>query len=186
MIDWQQFANLRAYFACMYAHPGKKLLFMGSELAQHQEWSHDRSLDWHLLEHAPHRGIQANSCETSMRSIGAPPRCTRSTLPTRDSSGSSWDDRDNSVFSWLRRDASGNFVICVSNLTPVVRHDFRIGVPVAGTYRELLNTDAERYGGGNIGTGDFEAVAVGSHGRDHSIALTLPPLSTVILEQPSS
>ena len=90
-----------------------------------------------------------------------------------------WDDRDSSVFSWLRRDASGNFVICVSNMTPIVRHDFRMGVPTGGMYRELLNTDDERYGGGGILNAEKHAEPHGSHGRDFSIALTLPPLSTV-------
>ena len=182
---WQQFANLRAYFACMYAHPGKKLLFMGSELAQHQEWSHDRSLDWHLLENAPHRGMQA-----LVRDLNTLYQHTPALYEVDFSDAGfewiSWDDRDNSVLSWLRRDASGNFVICVSNLTPIVRHDFRIGVPMSGTYRELINTDDERYSGSGIGNRDLEAVAVGDHGRDHSIALTLPALSTVILGQPSS
>jgi 1,4-alpha-glucan branching enzyme len=178
--DWQRFANLRAYLANMYAHPGKKLLFMGSELAQHREWSHDRSLDWHLLEHAPHRGMQA-----LVRDLNALYQCTPA-LYEVDFSGEGfewidWDDRDNSVLSWLRRDASGKFVICVSNLTPIVRHDFRMGVPEDGTYHELLNTDDERYGGSGIGNTEMHAGQHGNHGRDYSIALTLPPLSTVIL-----
>jgi len=178
--DWQRFANLRAYLANMYAHPGKKLLFMGSELAQHREWSHDRSLDWHLLEHAPHRGMQA-----LVRDLNALYQGT-SALYAVDFAGEGfewidWDDRDNSVFSWLRRDASGNFVICVSNMTPIVRHDFRMGVPAGGDYRELLNTDDEHYGGSGIRNTDRHAEQHGSHGRDYSITLTLPPLSTVIL-----
>jgi 1,4-alpha-glucan branching enzyme len=178
--DWQRFANLRAYLANMYAHPGKKLLFMGSELAQHREWSHDRSLDWHLLEHAPHRGMQA-----LVRDLNALYQCTPA-LYEVDFSGQGfewidWDDRDNSVLSWLRRDASGKFVICVSNLTPIVRHDFRVGVPADGTYHELLNTDDERYGGSGIGNPEVHAGQHGSHGRDHFIALILPPLSTVII-----
>jgi 1,4-alpha-glucan branching enzyme len=164
----------------MYAHPGKKLLFMGSELAQHREWSHDRSLDWHLLEFAPHQGVQA-----LVRDLNVLYRNTPALFEIDFTDAGfewiSWDDRDNSVLGWLRRDTSGNFVICVSNLTPVVRHDFRIGVPLGGTYGEHLSTDNERYGGSGISNADIEAETRGSHGRDFSIALTLPPLSTVIL-----
>jgi len=178
--EWQRYANLRAYYACMYAHPGKKLLFMGSEIAPYDEWSHDRSLDWHLLQYAPHRGIQ-----DLVRNLNALYRSTPA-LYEIDFTGDGfewidWGDRDNSVLSWLRRDRSGNFVICVSNLTPVVRHDFRIGVPMAGTYRELLNTDDLLYGGSGLLNADRQAGAPGSHGRDCSITLTLPPLATVIL-----
>jgi len=178
--EWQRYANLRAYYACMYAHPGKKLLFMGSEIAPYDEWNHDRSLDWHLLQHAPHRGIQ-----DLVRNLNALYRSTPA-LYEIDFTGDGfewidWSDRDDSVLSWLRRDRSGNFVICVSNLTPVVRHDFRIGVPMAGTYRELLNTDDLLYGGSGLLNADRQAGAPGSHGRDCSITLTLPPLATVIL-----
>ena len=178
--DWQRFANLRAYLANMYAHPGKKLLFMGSEIAQHREWSHDRSLDWHLLEHAPHQGMQ-----TLVHDLNALYRCTPPLYEVDFSADGfewiDWDDRDSSILSWLRRDTSGNFVICVSNMTPIVRHDFRMGVPTGGTYRELLNTDDERYGGSGIRNAEMHAGQQGSHGREFSIALTLPPLSTVIL-----
>ena len=178
--EWQRFANLRAYLASMYTHPGKKLLFMGSELAPYDEWNHDRSLDWHLLEFAPHRGVQS-----LVRDLNALYRGTPALYEIDfDAAGFewiNWDDRDNSVLSWLRRDASGNFVISVSNLTPVVRHDFRIGVPAGGRYRELLTTDDGRYGGSGVLNGEIEASSPGMHGRDFSIALTLPPLATVIL-----
>jgi 1,4-alpha-glucan branching enzyme len=178
--EWQRFANLRAYLASMYTHPGKKLLFMGSELAPYDEWNHDRSLDWHLLDYAPHRGVQS-----LVRDLNALYRGTPALYEIDFSAAGfewiNWDDRDNSVLSWLRRDTSGNFVISVSNLTPVVRHDFRIGVPVGGRYRELLSTDDGRYGGSGVLNGDIEAGTPGMHGRDFSIALTLPPLATVIL-----
>ena len=178
--EWQRLANLRAYLAGMYAHPGKKLLFMGSELAPYDEWNHDRSLDWHLLQHAPHRGVQALVRELNALYRGTP------ALYEIDFDGAgfewiNWDDRDNSVFSWLRRGTSGDFVICVSNMTPVVRHDFRIGVPAGGRYRELLNTDDERFGGSGVLNGEVEAARTGMHGRDFSISLTLPPLATIIL-----
>jgi 1,4-alpha-glucan branching enzyme len=178
--DWQRFANLRAYLTGMYAHPGKKLLFMGSEIAQHQEWGHDRSLDWHLLEHAPHRGVQA-----LVRDLNALYRRTPALYEIDFNDAGfewiSWDDRDNSVLIWLRRDASGNFVICVSNLTPVVRHDFRMGVPEGGMYRELINSDDLKYGGSGVLNHDVAAQQHGSHGREYSLVVALPPLSTIIL-----
>ena len=183
--EWQRFANLRAYLASMYAHPGKKLLFMGSELAQYQEWSHDRSLDWHLLEYAPHRGVQDLVRNVNALYSGTP------ALHEVDFSDAgfewiAWDDRDNSVFSWLRRDASGNNIVaCICNLTPVVRRDFRIGLPLGGAWRELLNTDDERFGGSGIRNDELTAERERSHGRDYSIVLTLPALSSLILA-PSS
>jgi 1,4-alpha-glucan branching enzyme len=178
--DWQRFANLRAYLAGMYAHPGKKLLFMGSELAQQSEWNHDRSLDWQLLEHAPHWGMQA-----LIRDLNALYRSTPALYEIDFAPAGfewiAWDDRDNSVLIWRRLDASGNFVICVSNLTPVVRHDFRIGVPEGGRYHEIMNTDDEKYGGSGVGNDDVEAEPVGSHGREYSVAVTLPALATLML-----
>ena len=178
--DWQRFANLRAYFASMYTHPGKKLLFMGSEIAQFQEWSHDRSLDWHLLEYEAHQGVQELLRNLNALYRGTPP------LYEVDFSDEGfewidWGDRDNSVFSWIRRDASGNFVISISNLTPVVRQGFRLGVPSNGSYRELLNTDDERFGGSGVRNCALESEHVSSHGRDHSVSLSLPPLATIIL-----
>jgi 1,4-alpha-glucan branching enzyme len=179
--DWQRFANLRAYLGSMYAHPGKKLLFMGSELAPYDEWSHDRSLDWHLLEYAPHQGVQL-----LVRDLNALYRGTPALYEIDFTDAGfewiDWGDRDNSVFSWLRRDASGNFVICVSNMTPVVRHDFRIGVPAGGRYRELLNTDDSRYGGSGLVNGELDSSNNAMHGRDFSVELTLPALATVIME----
>ncbi len=180
--DWQQFANLRAYFGFMFAHPGKKLLFMGSELAQRQEWSHDRSLDWHLLEHASHSGVQRFVCD-----LNALYRCTPA-LHEADYTPAGfewldWNDRDNSILSWLRRAGDGSQVVCVTNLTPVVRHAFRIGVPEAGRYEEILNSDDPRYGGSGIRNAAVTADAPGVHGRPVSIALQLPPLATVILKR---
>ncbi len=179
--EWQRFANLRAYFANMYAHPGKKLLFMGSELAQYQEWSHDRCLDWHLLEHALHSGVQ-----NLVRNLNNLYRRTPALYELDFSdAGFEWiecNDRDNSVLSWIRRDKSGGFVICITNFTPVVRNDYRIGVPRTGGYRELLNTDAETYGGSGISNTSMTAETVASHNRPHSLSLALPALATLILE----
>jgi 1,4-alpha-glucan branching enzyme len=180
--DWQRFANLRAYYGSMYAHPGKKLLFMGGEIAQSAEWNHDQSIDWHLLEYAPHQGVQA-----LIRDLNALYRKTPA-LHEVDftSNGFEWidlDDRENSVFSWLRRDASGGFVVCVVNMTPVVREGYRIGVPEAGRYRVVLDSDDARYGGSGTGAGVVDSTDQPHHGRPCSIEMSLPPLATLILEK---
>jgi 1,4-alpha-glucan branching enzyme len=180
--DWQRFANLRAYYGFMFGHPGKKLLFMGAELAQSNEWSHDRSLDWHLLEHAPHRGMQA-----LIRALNRVYRATPA-LYEVDFDGAGfewleWQDRDNSVFAWVRRDRSGGCVVCVANFTPVARQGYRLGMPVGGAYRALLNTDAADYGGSGLHLADgLHTEPHPSHGRAHSLRLTLPPLATIILQ----
>ncbi|SNS54497.1 1,4-alpha-glucan branching enzyme [Noviherbaspirillum humi] len=178
--DWQRFANLRAYYGFMWGHPGKKLLFMGGEFAQRDEWNAERSLDWHLLEQAPHRGVQrlVRDLNAVYRHFGA--------LHQRDASpqGFDWlvqDDAENSVFAFLRRNEREEFVLVVSNFTPVPRHGYRIGVPVAGRYREIINTDQSVYGGSGLGNGLLEAEPVASHGRAYSLGLTLPPLSTLML-----
>jgi 1,4-alpha-glucan branching enzyme len=182
--DWQQFANLRAYFGFMYAHPGKKLLFMGSELAQRKEWNHDRSLDWHLLEHAPHAGVQRFVADLNAL-YQRTPALHEIDFSPEGFEWLDWNDRQNSVLSWLRRSRDGSQVICVTNLTPVVRHAFRIGVPEAGRYGELLNSDDQRYGGSGIHNPAVVADAPGVHGRHVSIELQLPPLATVILKRES-
>ena len=180
--DWQRFANLRAYYGSMYAHPGKKLLFMGAEIAQSAEWNHDASIDWHLLEFAPHQGVQA-----LIRDLNSLYRATPA-LHEVDFTGNGFEwielnDRENSVFSWIRRDASGGFVVCIVNMTPVVRDGYRIGVPEHGSYRVALDTDNERYGGSGVGAHVIEASANPHHGRPCSLELTLPPLATLILEK---
>ena len=179
--DWQQFANLRAYFGSMFCHPGKKLLFMGAELAQRREWDHDHSLDWHLLEYPSHNGVQK-----LVRDLNKLYRETPA-LYQLDFSQSGfewidWEDRDSSVFSWLRRDRNGNIVVCVTNFTPVIRYDYRIGVPIGGDYTEVINTDSAEYGGSNMGNaGGTAAENLSSNGRPYSLKLTLPPLTTLIL-----
>ena len=179
--DWQKFANLRAYFGSMYAHPGKKLLFMGSEIAPHNEWNHDQSLDWHLLEFAPHSGIQnlVRDLNIVYRDI---PALHQVDFSDDGFEWIEWGDSDNSILSWIRRDRSGGFVVCVTNFTPVVRQDFRLGVPEPGNYRELINTDLQQYGGTNIYNPDIVASEAGTHGRTHSISVTIPALATLILE----
>jgi 1,4-alpha-glucan branching enzyme len=179
---WQRFANLRAYYGFMWGHPGKKLLFMGGEIAQEREWNHDVSLDWHLLDDPFHRGVQ-----TLMRDLN---RVYREfpALHERDTeaAGFQWlvaDDADNSVIAWARRgEDERQVVIVVSNFTPVPREGYRIGVPRPGFYREVLNTDAALYGGSNMGNmGGVTAEESESHGQPCSLTLTLPPLATVML-----
>ncbi|MNM73229.1 1,4-alpha-glucan branching enzyme GlgB [compost metagenome] len=180
---WQRFAGLRAYYGFMWTHPGKKLLFMGGELAQWQEWNHDAELDWALLDHTMHRGMH-----TLVRDLN---RLYRElpALHALDHSpeGFQWvvgDDNHNSVFAWLRRAAPGSreVVLVVVNMTPVPRQGYRIGVPFAGTWQECLNTDAGCYGGSNVGNGGMATAAdVPSHGQPASLALTLPPLATLVL-----
>src|SRR5258706_7307256 len=180
---WQKFANLRAYYAFMFAHPGKKLLFMGDEFAQTTEWNHDQSLPWHLLDHAEHRGVQA-----LVRDLNATYRA-RPELHQRDfeADGFSWvacDDSDASVLAFLRRAHDGErFLLVVCNFTPVIRRDYRLGVPSPGRYREVLNTDSEHYGGSNVGNlGVLSSESVPAHGYPQSLAMSLPPLSTIYFE----
>jgi len=179
--DWQRFANLRAYYGAMFAHPGKKLLFMGNEIAQHKEWNHDQSLDWHLLEHAPHQCIQR-----LVRDLNAVYRDTPALHEVDfDPRGFEWidySDQDSSVLSWIRRDYHGGYVVCVVNLTPIVRKDYRVGVPSGGEFRVLIDTDNPHYGGSGAGPSAVSADAEGHHGRSHSLCLTLPPLATLILQ----
>ena len=182
---WQRFANLRAYLAFMWAHPGKKLLFMGCEFAQDREWNHDTGLDWWLLDNALHRGAQA-----LVRDLNHGYRAHRA-LHARDAEpgGFEWvvlEDAAQSVFAWLRHGGAGDPpVLVVCNFTPVPRQDYRIGVPIAGQWREVLNSDAGPYGGSNMGNdGGRHTDAIASHGHAQSLALTLPPLATVWLAAP--
>lgn len=179
---WQQFANLRAYYGFMWGHPGKKLLFMGCEFAQQAEWNHDRSLDWHLLEHPPHAGMQKLVRDLNNLYKSHP------ALYEQDFSGEGfeWIDHDDSrrsVLSFVRKARDGAMVLVVCNFAPVVHHGFRLGVPAAGQWQERLNTDSQHYGGSNVGTplGAATAEPVHSHGRAQSLVLTLPPLATVFL-----
>lgn len=181
--QWQKFANLRAYFGFMWTHPGKKLIFMGGEFAQAGEWNHDRSLDWHLLESPEHSGMQrlVRDLNTMYREIPALHQLDC------DPAGFEWVDTSNveqSVIAFLRKDRDGRPVLIVSNFTPMPRHDYRIGVPSGGKWVERLNTDAEIYGGSNVGNlGGKEAEEHSVHGRPYSVSLTLPPLATIVLVQ---
>jgi 1,4-alpha-glucan branching enzyme len=180
--DWQRFANLRAYYGFMFGHPGKKLLFMGAELAQQREWSHDRALDWHLLEQPFHRGVQA-----LVRNLNhvyrATPALFENDFSPEGFQWLEWEDRDNSVFAWIRRDRHGGSVVCISNFTPVVRKNYRAGVPTVGAHREILNTDMQDYGGsGLVNSGILQSEPVASHNCSDSLVVTLPPLATIILQ----
>jgi len=180
---WQKFANLRAYFGFMWAHPGKKLLFMGGEFAQEREWNHDTQLDWHLTDDPMHAGVQRlvrdlnrlYRSEPAMHELDCDP------------AGFEWIDASDSeggVFAFLRHSSHRETpMLIVCHFTPVVRRDYRIGVPKAGAWVERLNSDAEAYGGSGVGnSGLVEAEATPSHGRPASLTLTLPPLSILVLQ----
>ena len=177
---WRKFATLRAYLSFMWTHPGKKLLFMGGEIAQPTEWNHDAALTWNLLDDADHAGVQKLVRALNRLYAAEPALHARDTDP----GGFSWivgDDTANSVFVYARygeeRDAP---VVVAVNMTPTPLRDYRIGLPVAGRWRELLNSDAAEFGGSGGGTGDAEAAPEPSHGLPASASLTLPPLGAVI------
>ncbi len=180
--EWLKCANLRAYLGFMWTHPGKKLLFMGQEIGQWREWDHDAVVDWHLLDNPRHRGLQRLVRDLN-RLYRAEPSLHESDA---DPAGFEWvvgDDSTNSVLAFIRRTGEGGRpLLVVSNMTPVPRHHYRLGVPEGGFWRELLNSDADVYGGANIGNaGGREAEAIASHGQPCSLELTLPPLATMVL-----
>ncbi len=179
--EWQKFANLRLLYAYQFAQPGKKLLFMGAELAQWSEWNHESALDWELLKYPAHEGIRRVVADLGALYERQPALHELDASPD----GFEWidaSDRAASVLSFLRKGPGGAPVLFVANFTPVPRHRYRVGVPAAGRWRELLNTDAEIYGGSGQGNyGGVEAEAVAMHGREHSLALVLPPLAAVFL-----
>jgi 1,4-alpha-glucan branching enzyme len=181
--DWQKAATLRALYGFMYSHPGKKLMFMGCEFGQDREWNYDQSLDWHALDKPLHRGLQrfvqdlnrVYRSEHAMHEIDFDP------------AGFQWidcNDSENSVVSFIRRARNADdFVVSVLNFTPVPRDGYRIGVPVAGPYLELVNSDGDLYGGSNVGNGGaIFSEPIASHGCDQSLRLTLPPLGFLLLK----
>jgi 1,4-alpha-glucan branching enzyme len=179
---WQRFANLRAYFGFMWGHPGKKLLFMGGEIAQEREWNHDRELDWPSLQDPMHAGVQRLVRDLNRLHASEPALHQRDCEPN----GFQWtvgDDRANSVFSFLRYAAASNPpILVVSNMTPIPRYGYRIGVPFDGAWREILNSDSEFYGGSNIGNqGEVMAQQFAAHGQPYSVEIILPPLATIYL-----
>ncbi len=181
--DWQKFANLRAYYGFMWTHPGKKLLFMGCEIAQWREWDHNSGLDWHLLQDPRNAGVQALIRDLN-RVYRDNPALHRLDC---EAAGFEWidsQDEANSVLAYLRKsDGDDPPVVIVCNFTPVPRHNYRVGVPEGGDWVELINTDATDYGGSGIGNlGAIAAADSGCHGRPYSLELSLPPLSTLILQ----
>jgi 1,4-alpha-glucan branching enzyme len=178
--DWQKFANLRAYYGLMWGHPGKKLLFMGQEFAQWGEWSEERALDWNLLQYAPHEGMRRLVRDLNFTYRSKP------ALHARDCEGEGFewivgDDQDNSVFAWLRKAPGEKPVAVICNLTPSYHESYELSLPVAGRWREILNTDAEIYGGSGKGNGGrVEAHDTGSGWA--KAGLTLPPLAVIMLE----
>jgi 1,4-alpha-glucan branching enzyme len=185
---WQRFANLRALYGYMWAHPGKKLLFMGQEFAQEGEWSHERSLDWHLLEQAEHAAIHRLVRDLNRVYRGEPALWERDFAPD----GFWWlevNDADSNVLAFVRAGAVGQggggerrLIVCACNNSPVVRDRYRVGLPCGGAWRELLNTDSVDYGGGNVGNArPIAAEDAPWHHQSHSAELTLPPLSVLWL-----
>ena len=179
---WQQFANLRAYYGFMWAHPGKKLLFMGCEFAQGKEWDHDKELDWHQLDIHWHSGVQQLIKDLNSLYRNTP------ALYEKDcqADGFCWLDHENSqqsVYSFIRYgEDKTQPVIVVCNFTAQAHHNFTLGVPIEGRYREVLNSDAEIYGGSNQGNlGEIRSQKLAYQGQAHSIKITVPPLSTVML-----
>jgi 1,4-alpha-glucan branching enzyme len=181
---WQKHATLRALYGYMYAHPGKKLMFMGAEFGQWREWNYDASLDWHLLEEGMHEALRrwvqdlnhTYQHEPSLHEIDF------------DGSGFRWidcQDNENSIISMIRRGRdAGDFTVMITNFTPVPRPAYRVGVPEWGWYRELLNSDSERYGGSNMGNGGgAHTESIPAHGFDQSISLTVPPLGFLLLKK---
>ncbi|MGK2909733.1 MAG: 1,4-alpha-glucan branching protein GlgB [Sphingobium sp.] len=174
--DWQKFATLRAYLAMMWGYPGKKLLFMGQEFAQRAEWSEERSLDWHLLDDARHRGVQS-----VVRDVNRLYR-TMPALHARDCEGEGFewllvDAAEDSVFAWTRRAPEAKPVVVISHFTPILRHGYGMRLPHGGRWREMLNTDSTDYGGSGAGNGGV--VETADDGWAH---ITLPPLATIMLE----
>ena len=182
--DWQRFANLRLLLGYLYTHPGKKLLFMGAEFGQRQEWNHDRSLDWHLLEEPPHRDLQKWIKDLNRFYRGRPALYELDFEP----GGFEWIDSADykqSVLSFLRKAKSEeDTLVVVCNFTPVLRRDYRVGLPSGGRWAEVLNSDLKEYGGsGQSNPGELIAEPVPFHGRDHSLSLTLPPLGILVFRK---
>ncbi len=181
--DWQKFSNLRLLYGYMFLHPGRKLMFMGSEIGQWAEWSHETSIEWHLLQYAPHIGLQrwVRDCNTFYR--GEPASHERDFQPE----GFRWidcNDSEQSTLSFMRiAREQANVLVCAFNFTPVPRHNYRIGVPAAGFWQEVLNSDAELYGGSGQGNlGGVQTTPVAAHGFYQSISITLPPLGAVVFK----
>ena len=185
--EWQRYANLRLLFGYMYANPGKKLLFMGGEFGQWPEWSHDASLDWHVLKERFHLGVQRWLKDLNHLYQREPALHEQDCAPE----GFEWvdfSDRANTALFFLRKAGSGDdLVLAGFNFTPMPRHNYQVGVPRAGHWQELLNSDAEAYGGGGLGNyGGVEAAPIPWHNRPFSLQITVPPLAAVFFRSPAT
>ncbi|MCW5198415.1 1,4-alpha-glucan branching protein GlgB [Desulfobulbus sp. F4] len=180
--DWQKFANLRAYLGFMWSYPGKKLLFMGGEFGQWQEWNHDKGLEWEALQAENHQGVQRFVRDLNQVYKNEPALYEND----YDWTGFSWinaNDSDNSVLSFVRRAKHpDDCVVIICNFTPIIREKYRIGVPKGGQWRELINSDQQEYWGGNVRNGLISASPESAFGMEHSLELTLPPLSVLFLK----
>jgi 1,4-alpha-glucan branching enzyme len=180
---WQKFANLRMFYAWMYAHPGKKLLFMGAEFGQWREWNHNSSLDWHLTQLPEHDGLMRLVQHLNWTYKNEP------ALFDQDDTygGFEWidfHDSDNSVVAFLRKSRGGDLIAVVVNATPVIREAYRVGVSGDGWWEEIINTDAQTYGGSNVGNfGGQHAEPTPWQGKSHSLLLRLPPLAVVAFKR---
>ena len=179
--EWQKFANLRLLYSYMYGHPGAKLIFMGGEFAQSEEWSHDSELNWEQSEKINNSGIGLLLKDLNNLYISYPSLYKCNYSPD----GFTWidyNDSMNSVLVWIRK-YEDEELIFVANFTPVPRHNYRIGVPLMGCYDEIFNSDDRRYGGGNIrNENELETSPIKKHGQIHSLSLVLPPLAIIILK----
>ncbi|MEM2145279.1 MAG: 1,4-alpha-glucan branching enzyme, partial [Candidatus Jordarchaeaceae archaeon] len=181
--DWQKFANLRLLFGYMYAHPGKKLLFMGGEFGQRKEWNHDSELEWHLLQYSPHRGVQRWIKDLN-RVYRREPALNEIDF---ENEGFEWinpDDWEQSVISFIRKGKSGkDIILVICNFTPIPRENYRVGTPIDGLWKVVLNSDDKKYGGsGLVKTEKTNAQKIPYNSRDYSLSLTLPPLGVIFLK----
>jgi len=181
--EWQKFANLRMMYTYMFTHPGTKLLFMGAEFGQTSEWNHNQSLDWHLTQYEPHKGVQA--LIKDLNSLYKKEKALFENSFTHD--GFEWidyDDNENTVLSYMRKGKKpGDFVIVVCNFTPVLRENYRICVPVKKNYKEIFNSDDKKYWGSDQkNKGLIKAENISWQGKPQSISLNLPPLGIVVLK----
>jgi len=181
--DWQKFANLRLLYSYMYTHPGTKLLFMGDEFGQTSEWNYKGELDWHLMQHTTHKGLKAFVKDLNQLYANA----TALYEQQFDPAGFEWitvNDYDNCVLAYVRKGKkAGDVLLVVLNMTPVARENYLVGLPVAGEWVEVLNSDAPQYfGSGVVNTGVLKTVQQTYNGRDYTISLRLPPLGATILK----
>ncbi|UKL13412.1 1,4-alpha-glucan branching protein GlgB [Dissulfurimicrobium hydrothermale] len=179
--EWQKFANLRLLYGYMYMHPGKKLLFMGNEFGQWAEWNFETSLDWHLLQYPPHKGLRKWVMDLNWFLKTTPAIYDLDFEPA----GFEWidcNDSNQSIVSFIRRARNGDMIACVFNFTPVPRHNYVIGVPCGGHWRETINSDRETYWGSGQGNpGHITAHPIPAHGKNYSVEITIPPLGMVAL-----